>query len=167
MADYQLTSTARSCSKQQSNKVIQPLTKRQAKVHAFLNLDPKGAPLTYGSAKKGPNAASWSKTEGEEISRLIDSNTIRSIRPTEQPAERIKDTTYYSPQVKEKFSEDGTKTFRVRGTAGGDRVRYPGDVAARTAEMEVIKALIHSVASCAVSKIKRTWIMLAIRGYEG
>jgi hypothetical protein len=123
------------------------LTKLQAKAHAVLNLDPQGAPLTYGSAKKGPDAASWSKAQGEKISRLIDSNTIRPIHPTEQPAERIKDTTYYNPQVKKKFSEDRTKTFRVRGTAGGDRAHYPGGVAAQTAEMEVIKALILSVAS--------------------
>ncbi len=123
-------------------------------------------PLTYDSAKKGPDATSWSKAEGEKISRLVDSNTIRPIHPTEQPAERIKDTTYYNPQVKEKFSEDGTKTFSVRGTAGSGRVHYyPGDVAARTAEMEVIKEHIHSVASDRLHNKDDRWMTVDIKDY--
>ena len=162
MADYQLSSTARAQSRQPTSE---HMTKRQAKTYAVLNLDLQGAPLTYGNAKKGPDAASWFQAEGEEISRLIDSQTIAPIHPEDQPADRIKDTTYYNPQVKEKITGDGSKTFRVRGTAGGDRVNYPGDVSARTAEMEVIKALIHSVASDRFHKKDAQWMTLDIKDY--
>jgi hypothetical protein len=50
MAEYHMPSMARRLSKQ-PNAVI-PMTKRQAKAYAVLNLDLQGAPLTYGTAKK-------------------------------------------------------------------------------------------------------------------
>ena len=115
--------------------------------HATLNLAPDGSPLTFNSAKRGPNAAHWFIAEGEEISRLIDSHTARPIFQQEQPLDRRKDTTYYNPQPKEKAAADGSTTYRIRGTAGGDRINYPGEVAAKTAELEVVKLLIQSAAS--------------------
>ena len=113
---------------------------------AALNLDSNGNPLTYKTAKAGPNAAQWFTAEGEEICRLIDSKTIRPIRPDTQPVDRRGDTTYYNPQPKEKLAADNSTTYRIRGTAGGDRIHYPGEVSARTADMEVVKALLHSAA---------------------
>eukprot|EP01034_Spumella_vulgaris_P021900 gene21900-27977_t len=119
----------------------------RASAYAALNLTPDGRPLTYARAKSGPNADDWFVADGEEICRLIDSGTIWGIRHTDQPADRRGDTTYYNQQPKEKLAADGSVTRRIRGTAGGDKVHFPGDVSARTAEMEVVKALIHSAAS--------------------
>ena len=52
------------------------------------------------------------------------------------------------------------KTYRIRGAAGGDRVNYPGDVSARTADMDVIKILIHSVI-CEKAK----WLTMDIKDF--
>ena len=61
----------------------------------------------------------------------------------QQPLDRRKDTTYHNPQRREKVKA-GLRTFRVRGAVGGDRINCTGDVAARTADMDVIKAILHS-----------------------
>ena len=108
-----------------------------------LNLTPDGRPLTYRLAKQGLEVGHWEDAEADELSRLMDTNTINPIFQHQQPMDRRKDTTYYNPQVKEKMDQ-GVKTHRVRGTIGGDRINYPGDVAARTADMEVVKALLQS-----------------------
>jgi hypothetical protein len=42
---------------------------------------------------------------------------------------------------------DGSTKFRVRGTAGGDRLTVPYDVSARTASLETVKLLIHFIVS--------------------
>lgn len=120
-----------------------------ASAFAALNLDASGNPLTYRTAKAGPNAANWFIAEGEEFRRLFDTQTMRPLYPTEQPADRRPDTTYYNPQTKEKVAVDGSITRRIRGTAGGNILKhsYPGETSARTADMEVVKALIHSAAS--------------------
>ena len=62
------------------------------------------------------------------------------------PAERRRDITYYNEQVKEKM-KNGAIVRRVRGTAGGDKTHFTGKVSAQTADMDVVKILIHSVAS--------------------
>jgi hypothetical protein len=113
----------------------------------MLNLDIDGSPLTYSKAKAGPNHHLWLKAESEEFHRLINSSTIRAINKSEQPIERRKDTTYYNPQVKEKILADGTKSYRIRGTIGGDRINYDGETAANTAAMTLIKMLLQSVIS--------------------
>lgn len=63
------------------------------------------------------------------------------------PADRIPDITGFIKAVREKQSLDGDKTYRVRGTADGRFVHYPGDTAAKTAEMAAVKMLLQSVAS--------------------
>ncbi len=110
-----------------------------------LNLDVLGNPLTYRSAKSGPDASQWLEAETQEFIRLFDSHTMKPIHSHEQPRDRRKDTTYYNPQTKEKLSADGTRTFRIRGTLGGDRIHYRGRVDADTAEMELVKTMIQSV----------------------
>jgi hypothetical protein len=77
----------------------------------------------------------------------VTTKTIKPIHAHEQPDDRKKDTTYYNPQVKEKLLADEELQQRVRGTAGGNKINYPGDVSAQTADMEVVKTLLHSVAS--------------------
>ena len=115
--------------------------------HAALNLNPDGSPLTYRSALAGPNASHWRVAEGKEISKLIDTHTMRPIFASDQPVDRRKDTTYYNPQVKEKPGSENTVLRRVRGTIGGDRINYPFDVSARTADLDVVKILLNSVIS--------------------
>ena len=50
--------------------------------------------------------------------------------------------------------------FRDRGTAGGDRLTVPYDVSARTANLEVVKILIHSTIST-----KRHWATIDIKDF--
>ena len=111
---------------------------------ATLNLDELGQPLKYRSIKNGPNTTQWKKAECVEIQRLHD---IRPIHSYEQVIERKGKSTYYNPQVKEKAAIDGSTTYRVRGTIGGDRISYPGPTSARTAAMPLVKLLIQSVVS--------------------
>eukprot|EP01034_Spumella_vulgaris_P028005 gene28005-34797_t len=101
-------------------------------------------PLTYGLAKKGPNKQRWEIAEAEEIRRLVASGTIRFIHFSDKPADRT--AAYYNPQVKVKIKE-GEEIFRVRGTIGGDKVDYTGDVTALTAEMPTIKLLLNAAVS--------------------
>jgi Reverse transcriptase (RNA-dependent DNA polymerase) len=112
-----------------------------------LNLAPDGSPLTYRTAKAGPDAAHWLQAEIEELDRLIDSDTILPIHYADQPADRRSDTTYYNPQTKQKRDAEGHITYRIRGTAGGDKINYRGPTAAQTADMPVVKLLLHSVIS--------------------
>jgi hypothetical protein len=54
---------------------------------------------------------------------------------------------YYNPVVKQKWNDDGTIKYRVRGTAGGNLLDVPYDVSARTASLDVVKMLLHSTIS--------------------
>ena len=112
---------------------------------AALNLTEDGRPLTYALTKKSAFKIEWQKAEDEEIARLLASHTIRPIHLKDQPANRRADTTYYNPQPKEKCDAAGIKSYRIRGTIGGDRVNYPGPVTARAADIDVVKILLNSV----------------------
>ena len=113
-----------------------------------LNLSLDGSPLTLPAALLGPDAASWQQANIDEFDRLLGStHTMHAIKNADQPEDRRKDTTYYNPQIKEKIGEDGLLTFRVRGTAGGDRINYPGNVSSSCADMPVVKTLLQSVVS--------------------
>ena len=109
-----------------------------------VDLDPEGNPLTYASAKSGPNRDHWEQAEIEEFDRLVASGTITFIPWSELPAGRT--AAYYNPQVKMKIKE-GKLVYRIRGTIGGDRVDYPGNVTAWTAEMSTIKMLVNAAVS--------------------
>jgi len=111
-----------------------------------LNQNEDGTPLTYRTAKSGPNKDSWQLAEDAEISRLLDSATMLPKHPNDQPTERRKDTTYYNPQTKEKITND-EKVYRIRGTIGGDRINYTGSTKANTAALPVVKMLLQSVVS--------------------
>ena len=114
---------------------------------ATLNLDGDGNPLKWSTALKGPDKDAWINADAEEFIRLLDTtSTMRPILPRDQPADRRKDTTYYNRVVKIKV-KNGVRDFRVRGTVGGDRIHYDGDVAAHTAEMSTVKILLQSVVS--------------------
>jgi hypothetical protein len=53
---------------------------------------------------------------------------------------------YYNPQVKVKI-KDGTPTYRVRGTYGGNLSDYPYAVTAFTADLQTIKILLNATAT--------------------
>ena len=85
---------------------------------------------------------------------------MRPINIIEQPPLRRQDTTYFNPQTKQKINNSGEITYRIRGTAGGDRINYTGPTSAHTAAMTVVKLLIHSV----VSEHHR-WMTIDIKDY--
>ena len=85
---------------------------------------------------------------------------MRPIHIHEQPVHRRKDTSYYNPQIKEKEDAMGKRTYRVRGTIGGDRINYPGETSANTAAMPVVKILLQSVISD-----DSNWMTLDIKDY--
>lgn len=125
-----------------------------------LNLSPDGSPLTYKNAKLGADAPHWLLAESEEFTRLFASNTLRPLHAHEQPITRRADTTYYNPKTKQKRDPSGNITYRIRGTAGGDRINYDGPTAAFTAAMPAIKLLIHSVISD-----NAHWMTIDIKDY--
>ena len=85
---------------------------------------------------------------------------MKPIHSKDQPHDRRGDTSYYNPQIKEKYDSLGKKTFRVRGTIGGDRINYPGETSADTAAMPVVKMLLQSVISD-----DHKWMTLDIKDY--
>jgi hypothetical protein len=90
-----------------------------------LNLDVNGKPLTYRSAKNGPDRLVWKRAEADELIRLLDSQTIVPIKYCDIPEDRLGDIVYYNPVVKQKRNDDGSIKYRVRGNAGGDRLTVP------------------------------------------
>ena len=72
-----------------------------------LDLNADGTRLTSASALKGPDKLLWEKAHGEEIVRLIESQTGRFIHRHEMPADRT--AAYYNPQLKIKVKAEGTE----------------------------------------------------------
>lgn len=125
-----------------------------------LNLAPDGSQLAYAKAIRGKEQLQWRVAEEEEFARLFLSKTMRPIHGKDQPSDRRRDTSYYNPQIKEKYDSLDNKTFRVRGTIGGVRINYPGETSADTAAMPVVKLLLQSVISDDVK-----WMTLDIKDY--
>ena len=119
----------------------------QETLPTILNQDLHGKPLSYSSAKAGPDRNLWLIAEAEEIYRLIISGTLLPILYAAIPYDRLGDVVYYNPVVKQKWNDDGTIKFRIRGTAGGNLLDVPYDVSARTASLDVVKMLLHSTIS--------------------
>ena len=104
-----------------------------------LNIDPTtGTTLTYRKAIGGPQRDRWIIANGEELERLMTSATIRPIHRHQQPPDRRKDTTYNSPKPKEKLDDEGNKTYRMRFTLGGDRLKDCGPTLSHVADHTTI-----------------------------
>jgi hypothetical protein len=112
-----------------------------------LNVNSDGSPLTYRTATHGPESADWHAAEAAEIDRLLDTTTMHAIHLHQQPSDRRGDTTYYNPKPKEKYDDEMNKVYRIRGTAGGDRINYDGPTKANTAALSTVKILLQSVVS--------------------
>jgi len=118
-----------------------------ANAAAPLNVNPDGSPLTFRTATRGIDRPSWKVAEDTEISRLLTTSTMHPIHLQQQPMDRRSDTTYYNPKPKEKYDDDMNKVYRIRGTAGGDRINYDGPTKANTAALSTVKILLQSVVS--------------------
>ena len=133
-----------------------------------LNLDHSGKPLTKRAAFSGPDFTKWIGGRSKELRKLLGVEEVMfPIHPSEQPPDRRGDTTYYNEQVKEKFDArepDGIQR-RVRGTVGGNLIHSELDLAAQVAELEVIKMLIHSVASDRAHNTDTQFVTLDITDY--
>ena len=101
----------------------------------------------------------WSKSSANEFGRLANgvggriknpTKTIKFIRESEVPKDRMKDVTY--GQFVCTIRPEKAEQERTRFTVGGDRINYPGDVATPTAEMLVAKMLFNSVVSTTGAK---------------
>jgi len=113
-------------------------------MNTAINMNADGSPLTSNSALKGPDAAKWLNAHGEEIVRLVESETGRFIQRSEMPVGRK--AAYYNPQLKIKM-KNGTLQYRVRGTIGGDHIDYPGATAAFVATLETVRVLSNAAVS--------------------
>ncbi len=102
------------------------------------------APISYHSVMRGEDKDLWEEASALEFDRLLTtSKTMKFV--TQLPVGRT--AAYYNPQVKVKVNPDGSLKRRVRGTIGGDKVDYPGEVTALTAALSTIKLLLNSVVS--------------------
>jgi hypothetical protein len=61
------------------------------------------------------------------------------------PADKL--VTYVNPVCVEKRNDDGSIKFRTRLTIGGDRIQYPYDTTAVTADLEALKILLNCMIS--------------------
>ena len=81
---------------------------------------------------------------------------IKPIHQSDQPSDRP----YFNPQTKQKVDSVGSTTYRIRGTAGGDKINYTGPTSAQIAAMSVVQLLLHSV----VFEHKQ-WMTIDIKDY--
>ena len=66
----------------------------QANAAVLLNVNPDGSPLTFRTAKDGPERPNWQDAEDAEIDRLLHTSTMHGIHLVQQPSDRRSDTTY-------------------------------------------------------------------------
>ncbi len=117
-----------------------------AVVNHVLNLTPSGQPLTFRLAISGKDSAQWLAADDDEFVRLIDTTgTMKPIKFSDIPRDRLKDITPYVRAVREKMKE-GELQQRVRGTAANNR-NYIGRTDAENIDLPVIKMLLLDVVS--------------------
>ena len=114
-----------------------------------LNLNPDGSPLTWKSARQGPNQEDWWKAKDVEWDRLFTlTQTCIAVHRNTLPPGVI--PTYFNDKVREKIKEADGQSFlerRVRTVLGGDRITTAGPTRCNVAETELIKAFYNSVVS--------------------
>jgi hypothetical protein len=110
-----------------------------------LNLNNDGTEINYRKSHAGIHADYWANADGEEMERLFTTGTMKPILFHDIPVDKI--VTYVNPVCVEKQNDDGSLKFRTRLTIGGDRIAYPFDTTAVTAEMESLKILLNCMIS--------------------
>jgi hypothetical protein len=134
---------------------VHKLENQIAQAMAVLDKD-TGDLLNYRQLLRHPKyKAQWKVSSANKFGRLAigvggrikkPTKTIRFICEQDVPKDRRKDITYgsFTCSVRpEKTDEPNRTRFR----AGGDKIKYPGEVATPTVEMLVAKLLFNSVVS--------------------
>ena len=144
---------------QLKSKKLRPFQRRhqkQALAHStfhsspsdpILNISVDGTPFTYNRLRKGPDGELWKIEYGTEIAKLLDSKTLCPQHWKDQPIDQRGNTTYFNPQVKEKLDSNRDITRRVRGTLGGNKIKYDGPTSSPVADIVTIKSHQHTVIS--------------------
>jgi hypothetical protein len=98
----------------------------------------------------------WQESNAEEIGRLAQgykttqgTNTIFFIHKSAVPRGKI--PTYL--RIVAAYRPEKDNPQRIRWTAGGDRVDYPGETATKTADLTTVKCLINSTVSTPEAKM--------------
>jgi hypothetical protein len=110
-----------------------------------LNLNEDGTKINYKKSHAGQYKVYWEQADAEEIVRLLISSTIRPLHFREIPLDQV--VTYVNPVCVEKLNDDSSLKFRTRLTIGGDRIIYPYDKSAVTADLESWKILLNCMIS--------------------
>ncbi len=132
----------------------------------------------YWQANQDPKHKEiWNTSAANEFGRLAQgvggrvkaTNTIFFIHKDQVPKDRMKDVTYSSFSCNMKPNK--TETHRTRLTAGGDRIKYPEDVGAPTADITLVKTLLNSVistkgAKCVMLDVKDFYLNTPMKRYE-
>jgi hypothetical protein len=98
----------------------------------------------FGSVEVSKNFTTTGLFIGQVILISSTGGTIAFINASDKAAHRK--ASYYNPQVKIKI-KNGVEEYRVRGTYGGDRGDFVGDVTAWVADMTTLKLLLNAVIS--------------------
>ena len=118
---------------------------RHHSVAAAMDIDTASTPSSYRAAMASPQATHWIQAHEAEFERHFDLWKSFELVTATDPVP-TKKPTYYNPQLKVKV-KDGVNVYRVRGTAGGDRITYDGDTTALTAHLDTVKALLNAAVS--------------------
>ena len=110
-----------------------------------LNLNADGSPINFKKTHEGPNVAHWIRADAEEFERLFRTGTMRPIQFNDIPPHSV--ITYVNPVMSEKLNDNGSIKFRTRMTIGGDRIQYPYDKSAETADLDAVKILLNCMIS--------------------
>ncbi len=76
---------------------------------------------------------------------MFTSGTLRPIYKHDIPPDKT--ATYVNPVCSEKLRDEGDIKFRTRATIGGDKIDYPFNTTAVTANLESIKILLNAMVS--------------------
>ncbi len=121
------------------------MTYQQLKLIGPLNLNPDGSAINYRKSHTGPHSHHWIQANAEEMERLFTSGTIQPIYFEDIPIDTV--VTYVNSVCSEKLNDDETLKLRTRVTIGGDKIDYPYDKSAVTANMKALKPLISAMIS--------------------
>ena len=132
--------------------------------------------MEYPQLILGDKAKHWIKGCSNEIGRLArgvhpqmmtDFNTIHFIHLSQKPSDRV--ATYL--RIVASYRPQKEDPYRIRFTVGGNRIKYPGNVATPTAELQTVKLHLNSVipdknASYATIDIKDLYLGTPMNRYE-
>ena len=122
--------------------------------------------LSHRKLLQGPDADEWSKATSLEFGRLAQglpgkvegTNTIFFIAHGLMPSH--KRATYFRVVCTHKPLKP--EPYRVRGTVGGDKIDYPGDVSAPTVDATTVNILLNDVVSTPDAKCVPVTLKISI-----